>query len=171
MRPTPSPFVAAAILAIVAFASACTSGSVDTQGSSEEIDSALRAVHDRMRAAERVFVGTVTAVTARWEITSFGDHIIVSRADFDIDEAIKGPVDDDWLPIEVRGGTIGELTLTVSHVPLLHRTQRAIVFANPVRGDAYALVGEEEGFVELDVTNQVRGSHLKLDDFRRLAHR
>src|SRR5262245_52433966 len=79
------------------------------------------------RGAQRIVVGQVTRVESRFESNQFGDQLIVSDVSLDVLETLKGP-DQPEVQIEVEGGTVGELTLKVSDLPVLQRGERGVFF-------------------------------------------
>ena len=122
------------------------------------------------RGAQRVVVATVTHVEPVFQVNEHGDQLIVSRTHLRIDEVLKGEgsaADHQDLVMEVEGGTIGELTLTVSDLPMMARGERAVVFLR--QNSRGALVPHERGhgILKLDSSDRVRGSGSSLADIRR----
>jgi hypothetical protein len=73
--------------------------------------------------SDTILDATVTAVPPRWETTSYGDRIIVSRLTLAVHKVHKGQKVET---VDVPGGTLDGLTLRVSHLPLLKKGDRAI---------------------------------------------
>ena len=122
------------------------------------------------RGAHRIVVATVTRVDPVFQNNEFGDQLIVSRTQLRIHEVLKGaPVAGvaESVVMELEGGTIGDLTLTVSDLPILAPGERAVIFMRQnARG---ALVPHERGhgILKLDSSDHVRGTELPLSAIRR----
>lgn len=122
-------------------------------------------VNARARAAQKVAIARVSDVEpGRFAVNEFGDRLIVTRVWLDVEETLKGP----HLPvvaIDLEGGSIGDLTLHVSDMPVLRRGDRAVFFMD-VRGDAHVPNGRDHGVLTLDQTERVIGHGLTLADVR-----
>ena len=122
------------------------------------------------RGAERVVVATVTRVDPVFQSNEFGDRLIVSRTHLRIDDVFKGRRPGalaEELVMEVEGGTIGDLTLTVSDLPVMTRGERAVVFLRQNSRGALIPQDRGHGIMKLDSSDRVRGSELNLDDIRK----
>ena len=123
-------------------------------------------LRDRARGAERVVVGHVASVDAKWSVSEFGDRLIVSVVHVAVDETLKGQAQSS-LDVEVEGGTIGDLTLHVSDQASIATGERAVFY---VRRDARGIFVPHlrgQGIIKLDRLNRVPGSSLTLDEIRR----
>ena len=123
-------------------------------------------IPERARGAQRVVVARVVDVQSVFATNEHGDQLIVTRARVQIEETLKG-APASYLPVEVEGGTVGDLTLQVSDMPRLETGDRAVFFLTQV--DAKApnrphLRGL--GILKLGSDNVVRGSSLSLDAIR-----
>ena len=125
-------------------------------------------IDERVSGAERIVVATARTISAEWRQNSFGDQIIVSRVELEIEETLKGS-DERSMVLEVEGGTIDGLTLRVSSLPLLRTGDRAVFFTR--RGERTANIPHPrgQGILFLDDQNVVRGSSLRLADIRSRA--
>ena len=123
-------------------------------------------LRDRARGAERVVVGHVASVDAKWSVSEFGDRLIVSVVHVAVDETLKGQAQSS-LDVEVEGGTIGDLTLHVSDQASIATGERAVFY---LRRDARGIFVPHlrgQGIIKLDRLNRVPGSSLTLDEIRR----
>jgi hypothetical protein len=120
---------------------------------------------DRARAADYVVVGTVVNVVAAWEQLPVG-RIIVSHALVRVDAALKGQP-GQVMPLDVEGGTIGELTLNVSDMETIARGDRAVFFVRHSNAGANVPNQRGNGIVKLDAANRVKGSGLTLAEIKR----
>lgn len=120
---------------------------------------------DRARAAEHVVVATVARVDPVFQRNRFGDELIVSRVLLLVEEHLKGSGAQNMV-MEIEGGTIGDLTLDVSDLPVVRVGDRGVFFA--ARGESGALVPNQrgEGILLLDGSNKVKGRALTLDEIR-----
>ncbi len=125
-------------------------------------------IPERARGAERIVVATVAGVTARMERNEFGDELIVSRARLAVHEVLKG-AGGDAVDIDVEGGTLNGLTLSVSSLPTLDRGERAVFFLTRGRSEAYRPYLRGLGILKLDPSDTVKGSSLRLEDVRRMT--
>ena len=118
--------------------------------------------------ARRIVVGRVLSVSASFESNEFGDQIIVSRVFVEIDEALKGPF-MPVLEVLVEGGTVGDITLRVSDMPVVRTNERAVLFLEESPGGAQRPTGRGRGILKLDSSNRVQNGTLTLDDIRALV--
>jgi len=124
-------------------------------------------INERARGAFRVVVATVTDTSARYERNEFGDELIFTYAQLDVEEAIKGPQGAATLAIE--GGTVNGITLRVSSMPTLSKGERAVFFLTPGRSDEFRAYLKGQGILKLNAENRVPGTSLTLDEIRRQA--
>ena len=111
---------------------------------------------DRGQAAERpaddldFLLGNSTLVFlgALRETRPFHDpdrNVIVTTSTFYIEDVIIGDFPNTELSLHLIGGTLGEETLLVSHMPHLQRDQRYIVFTDPRRTVYNPITGNDAG--------------------------
>jgi hypothetical protein len=123
----------------------------------------------RLRLAERAVVGTVLDVQPSWRENKWGDRLIVSRARVKPAETLKGETASADLSVDVEGGTLGSVTLEVSHAPRLAAGERAVFLLK--RGDQGGFVpaGGAEAVLKLTPQDTVAGTTLRLADLRAAA--
>lgn len=114
------------------------------------------------RRAERVVVATVTRVEPVFQTNEFGDRLIVSRAHLRVETMLKHDGGPEALVLEVEGGTIGDLTLSVSDLPTLEPGERAVVFARRNSRGEFVPEGRGHGILKLDSSDRVQGRPLTL---------
>lgn len=127
-----------------------------------------KSVPERARASERVVVATVAAVEAAYQTNEFGDRLIVSRVHLTVDEPMKGGA-VRALEMDLEGGTVGEITMTVSDLPALKKGERAVFFL--ARGRAGRLVPHMRGqsILKLDARQKVAGTNVDLAEVRTMV--
>jgi hypothetical protein len=123
----------------------------------------------RLRGAQRVVVGTVLDVRPEWRVNRWGDRLIVSRARVRPAETLKGAPAAEDLAVDVEGGTLGGLTLEVSHAPTLARGDRAVFLLNAGTQGGFVPAGGQEAVLKLTPQDTVAGSTLRLTDLRAAA--
>ena len=123
-------------------------------------------LEERARGAERVIVGRVASSQPIWRVTEHGDRLIVTVLRVIVGETLKGAA-ESTLDVEVEGGTIGDLTLRVSDLPILVAGDRAVFYLRRDARGALVPRGRGEGLLRLDQSNRVPGSSLTLDEVRR----
>ena len=122
-------------------------------------------VDARARTAQKIALATVTEVEAgRFDVNEFGDRLIVTRVWLEVEETLKGPY-APVLALDVEGGSIGDLRLEVSDMPVLKRGDRAVFFLD-ARRDAHVPNGRDHGILRLDATERVVGHGVTLADIR-----
>jgi hypothetical protein len=122
------------------------------------------------RGARRVVVATVMQVEPVFASNEFGDQLIVSRTHLRVDEVLKPgkPTEETQeVVMELEGGTIGDLTLTVSDLPVLERGERAVIFLHQNSRGAVVPHERGHGILKLDASNHVDGTGLTLAEVRR----
>jgi hypothetical protein len=125
-------------------------------------------IPDRAKGADRVVVATVTDAQARYEISPWGDRIIVTHAHLAVEEALKGTTESAALAVE--GGTVGGMTLHVSSLPTIAPGDRGVFFLKRGANGEFTPHLRGQGILGLDASNHVRGSGLSLEDVRRMVH-
>ena len=125
---------------------------------------------DVARGAQRVVVATVTRVEPVFHVNEHGDQLIVSRTHLRVDEVLKGgrpAAESQDVVMEVEGGTLGDVTLTVSDLPVMVRGERAVVFLRENSRGAMVPHERGHGILKLDSSDNVRGSGLNLAAIRK----
>ena len=123
-------------------------------------------LEERAQGASQIVVATVTSVTPRWAENAFGDRLIISRSSLRVAETLKG-VAAPSVSMDIEGGTLDGLTLRVSNLPALEPGSRAVFYLNAMAGGGvYRPHLAGLGILELDDTDFVRGSSLRLDTVR-----
>ena len=125
---------------------------------------------DVARGAQRVVVATVMHVEPVFQVNAHGDQLIVSRTHLRIDEVLKGArpaAESHDVVMEVEGGTLGDVTLTVSDLPVMTRGERAVVFLRQNSRGAMVPHERGHGILKLDSSNHVPESGLSLAAIRK----
>ena len=123
----------------------------------------------RAKGAARIVVATVVEVHASFERSAWGDQLIVSHALLQVDETMKG-APSALVPVDVEGGTVGDLTLSVSDLPSIAPGERAVFFLDRRDSDTYLPHLRGLGILKLDAAGRVRGSSLTVDTVRNLVN-
>jgi hypothetical protein len=123
-----------------------------------------RDVTEQARNAKTVVVAVVEDVSSRFAVNEFGDRLIVSDVWLRVEETLKG-VPQNLLPLEVEGGTIGDLTLRVSDLPALRKGERGVFMIDSQAGKN-RLHARGKGILKLDRANRVEGTSLHLSDVK-----
>jgi hypothetical protein len=124
-------------------------------------------VATRTKGSGRVVIATVADVQPRYDVNEHGDRIIVSQAYLAVEESLKG-APAQLLPVDIEGGTIGDVTLSVSDMPKLKKGDRAVFFldARVTSAGAHRLHGRGLGVLKLDNSNHVAGTRVTLQDVK-----
>jgi len=112
-----------------------------------------------------VVLATVTNVHPRFGTNSFGDQIILSDVQVDVDESLKGQA-TATLTVTVEGGQIGDLTLKVSDMPVMRPGERAIFFLER-SASSLVLHGRGSGVLKVDGGDRVPDINVTVDDVKR----
>jgi hypothetical protein len=121
-------------------------------------------VADHAKKSDKVVVGVVEDVSARFGVNDFGDRLIVSDVWLRVQETLKG-APQNLVPVEVEGGTVGDLTLRVSDLPVFQKGDRAVFLLDAVAG-TNRLHARGKGVLKLDRSDRVAGTDLRLSDIR-----
>lgn len=121
----------------------------------------------QLKTAAVTVVGQVVETRAARSQNASGDEIIITHAVVRVTETLRGPR-VAWLPLELEGGTLDGVTLKVSDVPLVQEGDRAVFLADR-RGERFVLHGRGAGVLALDAADAIEGTHLHLEDVRRMA--
>lgn len=93
--------------------------------------------------AAAIVVSTVTGRRAEWE--HYGSsRLIITKVTMEVEQTLKGSA-PRTLTVEVLGGTIGDETLRVSHVPEFRVGERDVLFLNNAPHAVSPLVGSDQG--------------------------
>ena len=123
---------------------------------------------ERARGATQAVVATVVGVEPRFEINQFGDQQIVSAVRLKVHETLRGPHKPS-VTLVIEGGTIGDLTMEVSDMPVLTVGEHAVFLLTdgPIGDESYRLHRRGLGALTLDGTERLRESGQPLDEVRR----
>ena len=125
-------------------------------------------VTTRAKGAGKVVVGKVVKVHAHFDVNEFGDQLIVSDAEMEIEETLKGG-NAAAVIVTLEGGTVGDLKLDVSDMPSMEEGDRAVMFLNVKPNGKNVPSGRGKGVLKLDNTNHVEGTDVSLDDVKRMV--
>ncbi len=115
--------------------------------------------------AERVVTATVSEVDTTEAVNEFGDRLIVSRATLVVEEVLKGTT-IDTLILYVEGGTLGDITLHVSDMPLILPGDRGVFFVGRTSSGLDVPHKRGRGILILDADDLVKGTALSLNEIR-----
>jgi hypothetical protein len=125
-------------------------------------------VSGHAKRAERIVVAKIISVVPSFERNAFGDWLIISHADIEVEESIKGTA-NQIISVDVEGGTVGGVTLRVSDMPSVAPGDRAVFFLQQSRQGVHIPQGRNGSVLKLDRSNRVQGTNLSLDDVKRLV--
>jgi len=138
----------------------CLGAAAVSASTGPEVDIATRA-----KGAKKVVVVTVVDVQSTFDVNEYGDRLIVSHAFLQVDETMKGPW-EQTVTVTVEGGTVGDLTLKVSDLPMMVKGDRAVMFLDESKRGGYVPHGRGLGVLKLDSSDRVAGTSLTLDEIR-----
>lgn len=118
------------------------------------------------RSSRKVVVARVADVRSRFDTNKYGDRLIVSDVWLEVEETLKGTA-AGGMQATVEGGTVGELTLTVSDMPVLEPGDRAVFFLDEQPSGRHVPHGRGFGILEIDGAGRVAHQAQTLDDVRR----
>jgi hypothetical protein len=122
-------------------------------------------IPSRAHGAGRIVVARVTDVRAQFASNEFGDQLIISTAQVEVAETLKG-APATVIDVEYEGGTVGDLTLKVSDLPSLEPGERAVFFLDSGRGVSFVPHDRGRGILKLSETDEVENSSMTLSDVR-----
>lgn len=122
-------------------------------------------VGKQAKGAKKVVVATVTDVDSEFGENDYGDRLIFSRVTLRVDETMKGESETSVV-VSVEGGTVGELTLSVSDMPRMTRGERAVLFLEDSPRNGNVPHGRGHGVLKLSDDDRVPGTSLSLDSIR-----
>ena len=125
-------------------------------------------VASRAKGAGKIVVATVKSVESRFEVNPFGDQLILSDMTLQVHETLRGAAIPS-LVVTIEGGTVGDLKLEVSDIPILRPGDRAVFLLNERGPDSDSYLPHQRGLgiLKLDAANRIEDSNLTLDDVRR----
>ena len=119
----------------------------------------------RAKGARKVVLATVTDVDEAFGENEFGDRLIFSHVTLQVDETMKG-VYEGSVVVTVEGGTVGDLTLTVSDMPAMVRGERAVLFLDQTASGGHVPHGRGSGVLKIDADDRVVGTSVSLESIR-----
>lgn len=122
-------------------------------------------VANRARGAGRIVVATVTDVETVAAQNEYGDQLIISRTTLMVEEALKGPSTPTVI-LDVEGGTLGDLTLEVSDLPLVRSGDRGVFFVRRSSLGRNIPHQRGHGILKLNGDDRVEDSSLTLEEIR-----
>jgi hypothetical protein len=141
----------------------CLAAATVTASTGPNID-----VGTRAKGAKKVVVATVTDVQSAFDVNDYGDRLIMSRVLLDVTETMKGPQEPS-VAMTIEGGTVGDVTLSVSDMPKMTRGDRAVLFLDDSSRGGNVPHGRGLGILQLDATDHVPGTGMSLDEIRNLV--
>jgi hypothetical protein len=117
------------------------------------------------KRADKVVVAVVEDVVPRFAVNEFGDRLIVSEVWLRVEETLKGSL-QNLVPMDVEGGTIGDLTLRVSDLPALKTGERGVFLLDATAGGRSKPHARGNGILKLDAADRVVGTNLRLVDVK-----
>jgi len=125
-------------------------------------------INERVKGAQRIVVAKAVKVTSEWRTNEYGDKLIVSQVTLEVEETFKGAATNQ-MSLDVEGGTVDGVTLTVSSQTPVKAGDRAVFMLDmkPSGGHVAHLKGQ--GILKLDSNNNIQNSDLRLDDIRRIV--
>lgn len=125
------------------------------------------ALDDMILAAPSIVVANVESRRAVEEYYG-SSRLIVTRVTLNIEQSIKGAA-PRTLVVEVLGGTIGDTTLRVSHVPEFRVGERDVLFLNNAARAASPLVGSDQGRFRVLADNETKQPRVLTSDYEPLS--
>ena len=124
----------------------------------------------RASSAQRVVLASVSELRSALEVNAYGDQVIVSHLQLQVQETLKGPA-VNTVSLAMEGGTVGGLTMRVSDMPAMQVGERAVFFVDAGPSGEFQSHGRGLGILRVDSTNRIVGSSLMLDDVRGIVRR
>jgi hypothetical protein len=98
-------------------------------------------------------------------VNEYGDRLIVSQVWLEVSETLKGPL-SSVASVDVEGGTIGDLKLDVSDMPVMKRGQRGVFFLDSKPSGSDKPHSRGQGILVLDNSDHVQNSTLSLSEVK-----
>jgi len=124
---------------------------------------------ERIQGSQTVVVASAHSVTPGWRQNAYGDRLIVSRVELDVEETLKGSGTARSVSMDLEGGTLDGFTLKVSDLPELAPGERAVFFLDQQQDGTTTPHLRGQGILKLNQNNVVIGSSLSLDNIRGVA--
>ena len=86
-------------------------------------------IEELIIGADTIVIGRVEKMRCEWSLDRETIHTVVTMQ---IVDTLKGNVNDRILFIQVPGGTIGELSLKVSDMPVFNENEEVLVFLRSI---------------------------------------
>jgi hypothetical protein len=109
-------------------------------------------------------VARVADVQSRFALNRFGDQLIVSSVLLDVVETLKGS-QAATVRVDIEGGTVGDLTLRVSDLPMLRVGERGVFFLDAANG-THTPHDRGRGILKLSPVDRIEGTTVTLDAVR-----
>ena len=120
------------------------------------------------KGAKKVVLATVVDVQSTFDVNDFGDRLIMSHVLLQTEETMKGPHEPS-VTMTLEGGTVGDLTLSVSDMPKMARGERAVLFLDDSNRGGQIPHGRGAGVLKLDATGHVAGTTITVDEIRNVV--
>ena len=117
------------------------------------------------KRAGKVVVAVVEDVQSRFATNEFGDRLIVSQVWLRVEETLKG-THQGLVPFDLEGGTVGELRLQVSDLPVLRKGDRGVFMLDEVSAGGNKPHSRGDGILKLDQSDRVSGTDVRLADIK-----
>jgi hypothetical protein len=119
----------------------------------------------RAKKADKVVVAVVEDVVPRFAVNEFGDRLIVSEVWLRVEETLKG-TPQNLVSMDVEGGTVGDLTLKVSDLPVMKKGERGVFLLDAENSGRRRPHARGEGILKLDQADRVANTNLRLADVK-----
>ena len=122
---------------------------------------------DLIARAPTIVVARVSARRSEWE--HYGDsRLIITRVTLEIEQRLKGNPPRTMV-VEVMGGTIGDETQRLSHVPEFRVNDRDVLFLHHRPRSASPIVGSDQGRFHVIEDGQSGVARMMMPGFEPLA--
>jgi len=125
-------------------------------------------VNAQAKGADHIVVGVVTDLQSRFDTNEYGDHLIFTQAWLEVQDTLKG-ARLSVIPVDLEGGSIGELTLKVSDMPPMRKGDRAVFFLKSRGAGVEVPHGRGNGILKLDAADRVQGLGMTLADIKAMV--
>ena len=125
-------------------------------------------ISERSRLASRVVVAAVRDVTGRFGTNARGDRLIYSDVLLEVSETLKGAA-TQVLTMTVEGGEVGDLKLSVSHMPAVQRGDRGLYFLERSPRGEWVPHRGELGVLKIVAADRLENSQLTLSQAKLLV--
>jgi hypothetical protein len=142
-------------------------------GSSVQASQSLPiSIKERITRSDLVVHGIVRHLDARMEASSVGDRRIITRATVEVRTVIKGTHSDQYLEVDIVGGTLNGITLQSSAMPTMPVENEEVVLMVNQKPDGVGVLSMRGlGYFKIDPTSkQVGATKFSVDDLKTLAN-